>query len=123
MNKLRTLFVSHGSPMLSLEDGPARRFLRAWGDHSARPAAILAVSAHWENTGGPMVSVAQQPRTLHDFGGFPRELYEVQYAASGAPALAQQSVELLSDAGFSVSTSNSRGLDHGAWVPLSLMYP
>lgn len=123
MNKLPALFVSHGSPMLSLEDGPAHRFLRAWDSHTARPSAILVVSAHWENAGGPMVSLVEQPRTIHDFGGFPRELYELQYPASGAPAVAEQSARLLRDAGFSVSTSATRGLDHGAWVPLSLMYP
>lgn len=123
MNKQPTLFVSHGSPMLSLEEGPAHHFLKEWGKQHARPAAILVVSAHWENTGGPMVSLAEQPRTIHDFGGFPRELYEIQYSASGAPALAEQSVGLLRDAGFSTSTSDNHGLDHGAWVPLSLMYP
>lgn len=109
--------------MLSVEDGPAHRFLKEWSSHSARPAAILVVSAHWENMGGPMVSLAGQPSTIHDFGGFPRELYEIQYMASGAPALAGQSVRLLRDAGFSTATSNNHGLDHGAWVPLSLMYP
>ncbi len=123
MNKLPALFISHGSPLLSVEDGPAHRFLQAWSSHCARPAAILVVSAHWENSGGPMVSLTEQPRTIHDFGGFPRELYEIQYAASGAPALAEQSAQLLRAAGFSVSTSNTHGLDHGAWVPLSLMYP
>ncbi len=109
--------------MIALEDGPAHRFLKGWSSSHARPKAILVASAHWENRGGPAVSLAEQPRTIHDFGGFPRELYEIQYAATGAPEVAQQTVELLQHAGFSVSTSNSRGLDHGAWVPLLLMYP
>ncbi len=109
--------------MLALEDGPAHRFLQGWGDSHARPQAILVASAHWENRGGPAVSLAGQPRTIHDFGGFPRELYEIQYLAPGAPGVAQQALELLQGAGFSVSSSDSRGLDHGAWVPLSLMYP
>ncbi len=88
-----------------------------------RPKVILVVSAHWENTGGPAVSLAQQPDTIHDFGGFPRELHELQYAPPGAPKVAEQAAQLLRDAGFTVKTSNSRGLDHGAWVPLSLIYP
>ncbi len=120
---LPTLFVSHGSPMLAVEDSPARRFLAGWHERIARPAAILVVSAHWELSGGPAVSVTAQPGTIHDFGGFPRELYELQYPAPGAPEVAQHVVKLLQDAGYDVKTSNSRGLDHGAWVPLSLMYP
>ena len=123
MNKLPTLFVSHGSPMLALEDGATHRFLKDWGVGHARPQTILLVSAHWESREGPAVSTAAQPRTIHDFGGFPHELYQIQYPASGAPAVAQQAIELLQGAGFSVSASSSRGLDHGAWVPLSLMYP
>lgn len=123
MNNLPTLFVSHGSPMLSLEDGPARRFLAGWSTRHARPKAILVASAHWETRGGVAVSTAERPRTIHDFGGFPRELYELQYAAPGAPDLARQTIALLQEAGFTVSHSESRGLDHGAWVPLRLMYP
>lgn len=123
MSKLPTLFVSHGSPMLSVTDGPAHRFLKSWGNSHVRPQAILVVSAHWETQGGPAASTVENPRTIHDFGGFPQVLYEMQYTAPGAPAVAQQAVELLQLAGFNVSTSNSRGLDHGAWVPLSLMYP
>ena len=123
MNKLPALFVSHGSPMLAMEDCPARQFLMSWSNRMDRPKAILVASAHWESTGGPAVSLAQQPDTIHDFGGFPRELYELQYAPPGAPGVAEQAAQLLRDAGFTVKTSNSRGLDHGAWVPLSLMYP
>jgi 4,5-DOPA dioxygenase extradiol len=122
MNKLPSLFVSHGSPMLAVEDGSAHRFLKDWGNRHARPKAILVASAHWENRGGPAVSTAAHPGTIHDFGGFPRELYEIQYTAPGTPEVAQQTVELLRGAGFSVTPSNSRGLDHGAWVPLRLMY-
>lgn len=109
--------------MLSVEDGPAHRYLKSWGSHNPRPAAILVVSAHWENAGGPLVGLAEKPDTIHDFGGFPRELYEMKYPAHGSPVLAKQSVQLLNDAGFSARTSNTRGLDHGVWVPLSLMYP
>ncbi len=123
MNLLPTLFVSHGSPMLAVEEGPARRFLSGWKDRIDRPKAILVISAHWELSGGPAVSTTERPGTIHDFGGFPRELYEIQYPAPGAPEVAEQTIKLLRDAGYDVKSSNSRGLDHGAWVPLSLMYP
>ena len=123
MNTLPVLFVSHGSPMLAVEDGPARRFLMEWPKRIARPQAILVVSAHWQSGGGPELSLTAQPMTIHDFGGFPRELFEIQYPAPGAPAVAEQAAHLLRDAGYTVKQNATRGLDHGAWVPLSLMYP
>ncbi len=109
--------------MLAVEEGPAHRFLAGWNNRVDQPKAILVVSAHWEQSGGPVVSTTEHPGTIHDFGGFPRELYEIQYPAPGAPEVAEQTVKLLRDAGFEVKSSISRGLDHGAWVPLSLMYP
>jgi 4,5-DOPA dioxygenase extradiol len=122
MDTLPALFVSHGSPMLALEDCPAQRFLQQWPQQLERPRAILMVSAHWENK-DPAVSSAPHPQTIHDFGGFPRELYEIRYAAPGAPEIAEQTAALLRAAGFNARLSDTRGLDHGAWVPLSLMYP
>lgn len=109
--------------MLAVEDGPAHRFLASWNMLADRPKVILVISAHWEQRGGPAVSITEHPGTIHDFGGFPRELYEIQYAAPGAPEVAEQTVKLLRDAGYDVKVSSSRGLDHGAWVPLRLMYP
>lgn len=123
MTPLPTLFVSHGSPMLALEDSPARRFLLALGQRLPRPAAIVMVSAHWETTGGPSVSLAPEPATIHDFGGFAPALYEIRYRAAGAPAVAERAATLFEQAGIPVGRSAQRGLDHGAWVPLSLMYP
>jgi len=123
MVPLPALFVSHGSPMLALQDSPARRFLDGLGQTLARPRAILVVSAHWETAGGPALSLAQQPQTIHDFGGFPRALFEMRYLAPGAPALAERAAALLEGAGIPVGRSADRGLDHGAWVPLRLMYP
>ncbi len=123
MNRLPTLFVSHGSPMLAVEDSRASRFLQGLGRTLPRPKAILVASAHWESMGSPAVSLATQPETIHDFGGFPPALYAIQYAAPGAPELAAQAVGLLEQAGFTVGRSANRGLDHGAWVPLRLMYP
>jgi 4,5-DOPA dioxygenase extradiol len=109
--------------MLALQDSPARRFLQGLGKTLERPKAIVAVSAHWETRSGPAVSLAQQPETIHDFGGFPRALFETQYPAPGAPAAAQRAAALLEAHGIPVGQSAQRGLDHGAWVPLSLMYP
>lgn len=123
MLPLPTLFLSHGSPMLALQDSPARRFLQSLGKSLGRPKAIVVVSAHWETRGGPAVSLAQQPETIHDFGGFPRALFEMQYPAPGAPDAAERAAALLEAQGIPAGRSAQRGLDHGAWVPLSLMYP
>jgi 4,5-DOPA dioxygenase extradiol len=123
MTSLPTLFVSHGSPMLALQDSPARRFLEQLGTTLPRPRAILVVSAHWETAGAPAVSLAGQPETIHDFGGFPRALFEMQYPAPGAPETAERAAALLEAAQVPVGRSSTRGLDHGAWVPLRLMYP
>jgi 4,5-DOPA dioxygenase extradiol len=123
MKRLPTLFVSHGSPMLAIEDSPARRFLQGLGNALPRPSAILVASAHWESTGGPAVSLAPQPETIHDFGGFPRVLYDLDYPAPGAPELGEKAALMLEQAGHTVGRSPRRGLDHGAWVPLKLMYP
>ncbi|GAB3550145.1 class III extradiol ring-cleavage dioxygenase [Noviherbaspirillum agri] len=118
-----TLFISHGSPMLAIEDTPARVFLQGLGKTLPRPRAIVVFSAHWESIGAPSVSLASQPETIHDFGGFPDALYAIRYPAPGAPDVAMQSASLLEQAGYEVRRSDTRGLDHGAWVPLRLMYP
>ncbi|NNG25825.1 dioxygenase family protein [Telluria aromaticivorans] len=118
-----TIFLSHGSPMLALQDSPARRFLQGLGKSLERPRAILAVSAHWETRGSASVSLASLPETIHDFGGFPRALFKIQYPAPGAPWTAERAAALLEASGLPVTCNADRGLDHGAWVPLSLMYP
>jgi 4,5-DOPA dioxygenase extradiol len=81
------------------------------------------VSAHWESVGGPAVSFAEKPETIHDFGGFPAELFTLQYPAIGAPGVAERVAGLLQASGYTVRRSADRGLDHGAWVPLRLMFP
>lgn len=123
MSPLPTIFVSHGSPMLALQDSPARRFLQGLGQSLPRPKAIVVVSAHWETAGAPAVSLAAQPETIHDFGGFPQALFNIRYPANGAPEVAERAASLFEAAGIPVGRSAQRGLDHGAWVPLSLMYP
>lgn len=154
MRRLPSLFVSHGSPMMALEPSPARTFLAGLGAQLLRPRAILVVSAHHDaayQDGRATVTASPAPPTIHDFGGFPDELFAMRYPAPGDPALAERVVELTNnfvipaEAGISPSRSSSggeipasagmtvekfavtadpeRGLDHGAWVPLSLIYP
>ena len=108
--------------MHALQAGAAGRAWTQLGRRLARPRAILVASAHWE-TGLPMVSTAVKPETIHDFGGFPEELYALRYPAPGAPEAAQRALALLQGAGLPVSANGVRGLDHGAWVPLRYLYP
>lgn len=122
MNRLPAIFVSHGSPTLPLERGPAVDFLRGLGGTLGKPEAILIVSAHWD-TARPAVSAAEKPETIHDFYGFPRELYQLRYPAPGAPQLAKRAAELLAENGMETDIDPERGLDHGAWTPLYHMYP
>lgn len=120
--RLPTLFLSHGSPMHALHPGRAGS---AWQSMTASlpvPRAVLIASAHWE-TSLPMLSGARQPETIHDFSGFPTELYRLRYDAKGSPDIAQQAAALLREAGFAPAVNGCRGLDHGAWVPLRWMYP
>lgn len=120
--KTPVLFVSHGAPTLPLEPGATGSAWQALGASLAKPRAILLVSAHWE-TPAPVVSGAKNPSTLHDFSGFPAALYQLRYAAQGAPDLADEVVMLLTQAGIASSVDGTRGLDHGAWVPLSFLFP
>lgn len=122
MATMPALFVSHGAPTLVLDDVPARAFLARAGGELGRPSVIVVVSAHYE-AAGVRVDRSARPRTIHDFGGFPKALYEMTYPAPGDPALADEIVGLLSGAGLAAAADTSWGLDHGAWVPLSLMYP
>jgi 4,5-DOPA dioxygenase extradiol len=119
---LPSLFVSHGAPTLPLTESPARAFLVELGQRLPRPKAILAVSAHWE-TAEPELNAVARNETIHDFYGFPRALYELRYPAPGTPQLAAEIAARLEAAGFGATLDRSRGLDHGAWVPLLLMYP
>lgn len=115
------IFLSHGSPTLPFEQVEAAQFLRSLGQ-LPRPRAILMVSAHWE-TSVPTVNSVAVNGTIHDFRGFPRELYELSYPAPGSPALAARVVELLAAAGIAANTDPARGLDHGAWAPLLMAWP
>ncbi len=114
------LFVGHGSPMNGIED---TEFSRRWTQMAKEiptPKAVLVVSAHWF-TKGTKITAMDFPETIHDFGGFPKELYEVQYPAPGSPVLAKETAELLHSA--HVELDHDWGLDHGAWTVVRHMYP
>jgi 4,5-DOPA dioxygenase extradiol len=117
-----SVFISHGSPMVALERDPTHEFLRRLGQDLGRPGAILCVSAHWERE-RPAASTATAPETIHDFYGFPDPLYALSYPAPGAPELGARAAEALGAAGLACDLDPGQGLDHGAWIPLMLMYP
>jgi 4,5-DOPA dioxygenase extradiol len=121
-DRLPTLFLSHGSPMLAVEDSPAGRFLDTLAKDLPRPRAIVVASAHFV-ADRPMLGGHAQPHTVHDFGGFPEPLYQIQYPAPGLPDLAEDLAGLLAQAGFAAKVRPGHGLDHGVWVPLRRMYP
>ena len=118
---LPDLFLSHGSPMHAIQPGAVRAVWEGIARDLPRPKAILIASAHWE-TDLPAVTGTAKPETIHDFYGFPRPLYEIQYPAPGAPGIAEKAQELLNNK-FKAAVDPSRGLDHGAWSPLLYMYP
>jgi 4,5-DOPA dioxygenase extradiol len=122
MERLPSLFISHGAPTYALEPGLAGAQLNALGRVLPRPKAVLVVSPHWV-TREAQVTGAASPRTIHDFGGFDPALYDMSYPADGHPALAARAAELLRAAGWAASVNPDRGLDHGAWVPLMHLYP
>ncbi|HEX2909367.1 MAG TPA: 4,5-DOPA dioxygenase extradiol [Chloroflexia bacterium] len=118
--KMPALFIGHGTPMNTLEDNTFSRNWQELGQNLPRPRAILCVSAHWE-TRGSYVTAMSDPQTIHDFGGFPRALFEYQYPAPGSPELARLVQETV--ASTPVKADQSWGLDHGTWSVLARMYP
>jgi 4,5-DOPA dioxygenase extradiol len=118
--KMPALFLGHGSPTNAMEDN---EFSRAWADAAKalpRPKAIICISAHWE-TSGTSVTAMDRPKTIHDFYGFPRELYEMRYPAPGSPALARLTSQIVH--GVDIRADSDWGLDHGTWSVLSHMFP
>ena len=120
--KAPVVFVSHGAPTFAMEPGVLGPRLQALGAQLTALKAVLVVSAHWQ-TREIKVMTTERPETVHDFGGFPAKLYEMQYPAAGQPDLAKIAAQLLSVAGFTTQLDERRGLDHGAWVPLIHLLP
>lgn len=122
MQRLPTLFVSHGAPTFALEPGLAGANLAALGRRLPCPQSVLVVSPHWM-TRQPQATLSLRPQTIHDFGGFDPALYQLRYPAEGAHLAARRALELLKAAGLPATSDADRGLDHGAWVPLMHLYP
>lgn len=119
--RMPSLFIGHGSPMNALDDNAFTRTLQQLGREIGRPAAILVVSAHWLTPGQTRIGMQTRPPTLHDFGGFPQVLSDMQYPAPGAPAVARQAMQALQ--GWQTKPATDWGLDHGAWTVLHHLYP
>lgn len=117
MQKAPTLFVSHGAPTFALEASALVDKLAVLGAGLDNIKAVLVVSPHWQ-TNALEVMTNVLPETIHDFYGFPDALYKIQYPVRGAVEFAKKAADLLGEAGLSISSNPSRGLDHGAWVPL-----
>ncbi|MEO5570387.1 MAG: 4,5-DOPA dioxygenase extradiol [Bacteroidia bacterium] len=118
--KMPVLFLGHGSPMNAIEENEFVTGFRNIGKTISKPNAILCVSAHWE-TRGTFVTVMEKPQTIHDFGGFPQALFDVQYPAPGSPDLAKQTKSLIKKT--EVGLDDKWGLDHGAWSVIKHLYP
>ncbi len=119
-NKMPMLFIGHGSPMNAIEENEFVQGIRNVSSELPKPKAILVISAHWE-TRGTHVTAMEQPKTIHDFGGFPKALYEVQYPAPGMPLLAEKIQKQINTT--DVYLDDKWGLDHGTWTVIKHMYP
>lgn len=118
--KMPVLFLGHGSPMNAIEENEFVSAFKKLGKDLLRPHAILCISAHWE-TKGTFVTAMQNPQTIHDFGGFPQALFDVQYPSPGSPALAKETKQLIGKT--EVGLDDKWGLDHGAWSVIKHLYP
>ena len=122
-DRLPALFVSHGSPMIALENEPWGGALKQFAASIPKPRAVVVVSAHFEAPSPIRVTASRAPETIHDFSGFPAQLSRIQYVSPGDPELAQRIRNLLGKSGLAATLDSRRGLDHGAWVPLRFLFP
>lgn len=120
---LPSIFVSHGSPMMAVESSPTHSFLSNMSDNLPVPKAIIVFSAHFDMSDEIVICSAEQPKTIHDFYGFPKGLYDLNYPAPGEPELAQKVAALLAKQGIKSRLDATQGWDHGVWIPMSLMFP
>src|SRR5690606_16540108 len=118
--KMPVLFIGHGSPMNGIEDNEFSRTWAKFGKEIPRPEAVLVISAHWL-TSGTHITAMENPKTIHDFGGFPQALFDVQYPAKGNPILANETASLIQST--TVGLDHDWGLDHGTWTVVRHMYP
>jgi 4,5-DOPA dioxygenase extradiol len=125
-SRIDPIFVSHGAPTLAAPRLPGEpqlaQRLQEIGRTMPRPRAIVVASAHW-STADPRVGGSERPATVHDYAGFPEDLYKLSYPAPGAPDVARRATDLISKVGFSAAMVPGQGLDHGMWVPLRHMFP
>lgn len=122
MQRLPVYFISHGAPDLLTRDVPASKFMKELSLPLDKARAILVISAHWE-TEEPEITAVTKPETIHDFYGFPKELYDIRYPVIGSAELAEEIADILKTNGFKSILDYTRGLDHGAWMPLYLIAP
>ena len=121
-SKLPALFISHGAPTLAIEQSATTSALARIGQNLPKPRAIVIMSAHWQSA-KLEISSNPQPKTWHDFSGFSPELYDIQYPATGQPALAETLAQQLTARGITCSVNPVRACDHGVWAPLRHLYP
>lgn len=119
---LPSLFIAHGAPLLAIENNEYTQFVNQLGKDLPKPKAIILFSAHWE-AANQKVSLVDEFETIYDFGGFPEELYRIKYPAKGNKDITEEIKELFREQGISFETDTARGLDHGAWVVLKMLYP
>lgn len=120
-DRIPTLFIGHGSPMNAIEDNQYRRSWEELGKKLPKPKAILSISAHWITQGSTKVTAMDKPKTIHDFGGFPNELYQQQYPALGSSSFANETISLATNP--TIQSDFEWGLDHGTWSVLLPMFP
>ncbi|MDD9266986.1 DODA-type extradiol aromatic ring-opening family dioxygenase [Paenibacillus sp. GCM10023248] len=116
------IFIGHGSPMMAIQHTACTEFLSEYG-RSVSPKAIVIFTAHWETEVLTISSTDDEYETIYDFGGFPKELFQIKYGAKGSKAIAGQLAERFQASGIQVNLDTQRGLDHGSWVPLLRMFP